>query len=372
MSPIIVLFISTIFLWLLVFFLHTQKLKITLIPIYVLMGLSILVANCLVDLGFAITIGGFHLLIGSVSFFTTCLLAALVLYLLEGPRAARVGLFISVGCAALYSVGIMVISYEVHNSVLVSFGPEQFRQHFWSVTALILDIVFIATEWEMLTRVKVLPRIVKIFIVIYGSFLVDTFVFGMGYFYGKDIFWAVIQGNVVTRLILAIMMTPMMELFMRLGNYKEKGANKKIWEILNFKTDLEKKIVTLEEAIAQKEKAEKELKKKSGELARANITLEGVLEDIKIFKMATEAAADQIVFTDTEGIVLYANKMMERLTGYTRDEAMGKKAGKLWGGLMEKDFYKNMWSTIKEKKLPYKGELINCRKDGQRYETIKI
>lgn len=100
-----------------------------------------------------------------------------------------------------------------------------------------------------------------------------------------------------------------------------------------------------------------EEKKKADELA----------QDLAKFKLAVENATDQIVITDAEGMVLYANKAMEEITGYTRKEALGTKAGTLWGKLMSQDYYEKMWRTIKVDKKDFIGEITNKRKNGQKY-----
>jgi len=95
--------------------------------------------------------------------------------------------------------------------------------------------------------------------------------------------------------------------------------------------------------------------------------LEKQFVDIERFKIAVEDSSDQIVMTDPEGIVIYANKMTETNTQYASSETIGRKAGSLWGGLMEKSFYEDMWNTIKNKKEVYIGQLKNRRKNGEEY-----
>jgi signal transduction histidine kinase len=46
---------------------------------------------------------------------------------------------------------------------------------------------------------------------------------------------------------------------------------------------------------------------------------------------------------------------------------LGKKPGDLWGGLMSREFYDEMWETIRNQKTAFVGELQNCRKNGQKY-----
>lgn len=89
--------------------------------------------------------------------------------------------------------------------------------------------------------------------------------------------------------------------------------------------------------------------------------------DLEKYLLAVDNAYDQIVITDLEGKVLYANKALERYTGYSVDEVIGKKAGVMWGGLMDKSFYENMWKVIKEEKKSFIGVLNNRRKNYEKY-----
>lgn len=92
-------------------------------------------------------------------------------------------------------------------------------------------------------------------------------------------------------------------------------------------------------------------------------------KDLQRFKLAVENASDHIIITDKEGFIVYANKSVERITGFSNNEIIGKKAGSkdLWGGLMGKSFYDGMWDIIKNKKEPFYGEIKNRRKDGSEY-----
>jgi len=95
-------------------------------------------------------------------------------------------------------------------------------------------------------------------------------------------------------------------------------------------------------------------------------------QDLEKFRLAVENASDQIVITDNNGNILYINPGTEKITGFLAREVMGKKCGSKdnWGGLMDKDFYKNLWHTIKTEKKSFSGEFTNKRKDGTSYITM--
>lgn len=95
--------------------------------------------------------------------------------------------------------------------------------------------------------------------------------------------------------------------------------------------------------------------------------VESLAHDLEKFKLAVEGASDHISITDIDGMVLYVNKAVEKITGYGREEVVGKKAGSLWKLPMPQEYYQNMWDTIKTQKKSFIGELRNRKKDGTVY-----
>lgn len=110
---------------------------------------------------------------------------------------------------------------------------------------------------------------------------------------------------------------------------------------------------------------------KNTKLAVNNILddVEGVASDLEKYKMAVDNSSDCVVITDSEGVVIYVNKAVERVTGFSTYEVIGKKAGSkvLWGGQMPKEFYEKLWKTIKSDKKVFEGELNNHSKNGRPY-----
>ena len=98
--------------------------------------------------------------------------------------------------------------------------------------------------------------------------------------------------------------------------------------------------------------------------------LERLNQRLRKFQLAVENTDDHVVITDPEGVVVYANKAAERITGYTNRETMNKKAGALWGKQMGVEFYRELWKTIKEKKKNFVGEIVNKRKNGELYHSL--
>ncbi|HXK36311.1 MAG TPA: ATP-binding protein [Candidatus Paceibacterota bacterium] len=109
-------------------------------------------------------------------------------------------------------------------------------------------------------------------------------------------------------------------------------------------------------------------------LRSREVDLREALTDAQRFRQAVEQSADHIIFADPEGTLIYANPAIESVTGFAPREVIGKKVGtsQLWGGQMSKEFYQQLWHTIKVDKLPFRGEIRNRRKDGRFYDAYAV
>jgi PAS domain S-box-containing protein len=82
---------------------------------------------------------------------------------------------------------------------------------------------------------------------------------------------------------------------------------------------------------------------------------------------AVEQAAESIVITDPHGAILYVNPAFEKITGYTRAEAVGQNSRLLSSGRHDTAFYRQMWAMLKRGEV-WTGHFINRRKDATLYE----
>jgi PAS domain S-box-containing protein len=86
----------------------------------------------------------------------------------------------------------------------------------------------------------------------------------------------------------------------------------------------------------------------------------------RLLATAVDQGAEAIAITDTNGVIRYVNPSFERITGYSRDEVIGKSPDILRSGKHEDSFYDGMWATIKSGDV-WSGRFINKRKDGTLY-----
>lgn len=82
---------------------------------------------------------------------------------------------------------------------------------------------------------------------------------------------------------------------------------------------------------------------------------------------AVEQAVETILITSDNGTIQYVNPAFEKVTGYTREELVGKNPRMLKSGKHDKAFYEDMWDTLKRGEV-WTGYIINKRKDELFYE----
>jgi len=113
------------------------------------------------------------------------------------------------------------------------------------------------------------------------------------------------------------------------------------------------------------------IKDKSGRIIGASTIARDITlrkrseEQLKLQSAALEAAAHAIVITDHEGKIVWLNQAFTTLTGYSKQEVLGKNPLLSFGGQSE-TYYAKLWSTISLGNV-WQGELVNKRKDGTTY-----
>lgn len=90
-------------------------------------------------------------------------------------------------------------------------------------------------------------------------------------------------------------------------------------------------------------------------------------ENLNLLNAAVQAATSGWVITDAEGVIEFVNPGFTVMTGYTAEEAVGRKTSILKSGRQNAAFYAAMWEAIRRGEV-WHGELENCRKDGSFYQ----
>ncbi|MCG7963874.1 MAG: PAS domain S-box protein, partial [Candidatus Thiodiazotropha taylori] len=78
------------------------------------------------------------------------------------------------------------------------------------------------------------------------------------------------------------------------------------------------------------------------------------------------AFKDGILITDANLQIIDVNESFSRVTGYSREEALGQKPQLLSSGRHGSEYYKRMWQQLEQKGY-WQGTIWNRRKNGEIY-----
>jgi PAS domain S-box-containing protein len=109
------------------------------------------------------------------------------------------------------------------------------------------------------------------------------------------------------------------------------------------------------------------LHKKIVELEKTNLDLIASRAELQQLATAISQTAESIIITDVDGVIQYVNPGFEKVSGYSKEEAVGQKPSILKSGRHDDTFYAQLWKTISSGKV-WSGHFINKRKDGTYYE----
>jgi len=87
---------------------------------------------------------------------------------------------------------------------------------------------------------------------------------------------------------------------------------------------------------------------------------------LRKLSMAVDQSSSSIVIVDLNTKIEYVNQAFVQITGYSREEVLGRNPSLLKSGKTQKQTYVEMWANLTSGKA-WKGELINRRKDGREY-----
>lgn len=90
--------------------------------------------------------------------------------------------------------------------------------------------------------------------------------------------------------------------------------------------------------------------------------------ELRLWAKVFEASNEAILITDTHLNIILVNKTYERITGYTEEEVLGVDTAKVGARLHSHSFFRNLVHILKERGH-WEGELINRRKDGEKFPT---
>lgn len=91
-------------------------------------------------------------------------------------------------------------------------------------------------------------------------------------------------------------------------------------------------------------------------------------EELQRFYYVAENTVNPVQITDTEGNMIYVNPAFLKVSGYTKEELIGKNPSIFGSKKQKKRFWAEMWTTIKSGKV-WIGDVENKMKNGEPFYT---
>ncbi|MCW5830365.1 MAG: PAS domain S-box protein [Deltaproteobacteria bacterium] len=117
--------------------------------------------------------------------------------------------------------------------------------------------------------------------------------------------------------------------------------------------------------VTDSRRAQDQLARSRSELSRYQEDLQQSFKNLEDYKFALDQAAI-VAIADSKGLITYANDRFCEISGYSRDELLGRDHRILNSGLHPRPFMENLWNTIQSGKT-WRGIIRNKRKDGSFY-----
>lgn len=84
----------------------------------------------------------------------------------------------------------------------------------------------------------------------------------------------------------------------------------------------------------------------------------------RIISTAVDRGHEWVVITDQNGEILFVNRAVEDISGYSADELIGKNPRIFKSGFHDRSFYRDLWNTLKRGET-FKAVFVNRKKTGE-------
>ncbi|NMG27696.1 EAL domain-containing protein [Aromatoleum evansii] len=86
-------------------------------------------------------------------------------------------------------------------------------------------------------------------------------------------------------------------------------------------------------------------------------------EELRKLSLAVEQSPECIFITDPAGTIEYVNDALVRITGFSREEVLGRNPRIFKSGKTPNETFREMWLTLQRGEI-WQGEIVNLRRDG--------
>ncbi|MFW6457108.1 MAG: hypothetical protein ACOC0A_02340 [Planctomycetota bacterium] len=263
-NPIIILAAAAAGLYLLVFVTHALRHRAGLGPFYALLGALTAIMAWVTDAGLVVQVGDITFVVGSTVFYTSLLVGVFVVYVFDGPRAARIAILTVAGASVLTPVVAAVLHAYLASAVgeaLAGVPVPGLRVNVASVLTTLVDMVFLAVAWEFLGAGKLKLHVsVRTYLTLLGVMWLDVVLFATGAYAGTPGYLNILGGTLITRLVCASFVWPFLYIYLNWENRRSESGIKKrpVLAIVRMVEDVQEELSRAQKEIERRKKAEAE------------------------------------------------------------------------------------------------------------------
>jgi PAS domain S-box-containing protein len=263
---IAILMVEAVCAYLLVLGTHALRSRFGLGPFYALLGGLTAVMSWVTDAGVKAEAFGITFMIGSTVFYTALLLGVFVVYVFDGPPSTRIAIFTVAGVSILMPLIAAVLIAQLRLVGLVApaaIPSPSLRINAASVLATVADLIFLAMAWELLGRPQLrLQTWLRAFLTLLGVMWLDVILFATGAFAGSPAYLSIMQGTLLTRLVISLFAFPFLYAYLNWQNRQAGVAleQRPILAILLQVAEARAELVVAQEEIARRKLAEERLR----------------------------------------------------------------------------------------------------------------
>ncbi|MDK2971605.1 MAG: hypothetical protein PWP23_1360 [Candidatus Sumerlaeota bacterium] len=301
---IVILIAEAVAVYLLVLGCHSLRHRVGLGPFYALLGGLTAVMSWVTDAGVQVEAAGITFMVGSTVFYTALLLGVFVVYVFDGVRSTRLAILTVAGISAMVPLIAEVLHAQARLSgveFLSTVPVPSLRINSASVITTIADLLFLAMAWEFLGKPLLkIPRTLRVYLTLLGVLWLDVVFFSTGAFLGTPHYLSIMQGTLLSRLVVSVFVFPFLSLYLEWQNRKVGGG-------------IESRPVLA--ILREVEEARSELSQAKREIERRQKAEEALGTSERKYRELYENAPIGIFTTTSDGSALAVNPAMARILG---------------------------------------------------------
>jgi uncharacterized PurR-regulated membrane protein YhhQ (DUF165 family) len=287
MNPEFLMLIAEAFIvYFLVLFTHSLRRRFGPAHFYALLGGLTAVMSWITDSGASVEAFGITFLVGSSVFYTSLLLGIFVVYVFEGPPSTRIAISIVAGVSIIVPLITLVLHLQFDSTAINNLRSVPFpsaRVNIVSVVTTVIDMFFLAMVWDFLGKPRLQMKLwMRAFLTLLGVMWLDVILFNTGAFLGRPEYSGLIQGALLSRLVISAAAFPLLYLYMSWQN-SLKGVlleNRPVLSILKDAAKVRAELHLAKKEITHRLEIEQENKTLIGKLTAALVRvqkLEGLM-----------------------------------------------------------------------------------------------